>query len=58
MNDKNGFSTWVPLEVTVMFKLMPVHDPGVPQSVGGLDKNVIETKKKFHSNRRTCIEQF
>jgi hypothetical protein len=28
--------TWVPLEVTVMLRLIPAHEPGGPQSVGGL----------------------
>jgi hypothetical protein len=29
-------SNWVPLLVTVKFKVTPAHEPGAPQSVGGL----------------------
>lgn len=29
-------SNWVPLEVTVKLRLIPAHEPGSPQSVGGL----------------------
>jgi hypothetical protein len=29
-------SNWVPLLVTVKFKVIPAHEPAGPQSVGGL----------------------
>jgi len=45
-----SLSNWVPLEVTVKFSVMAAHDPGGPQSVGGLEKNgslVASSKGRF-----------
>src|ERR1700722_7918912 len=48
-----SLSYWVPLEVTVKFKLMPAQEPGVPQLVGGL---LMDLERVFQGWRRHIRE--